>query len=441
MNFEMRELTPVQLDYAMRLANIIPAFKTTPSGHQRKDVDLAKKMRAKYTIQRETSAETAIPMPQTSSKTGPRTYEWVERASAGIKKKGLSLDRQWNEISWHNKSNRYERLQLLKDDGVNIESLVQGRNSNEKITLAVLAHIATRKPPPLKPSPTLPPPSKTDLPNSSQSASPDTTSGCLEYRPLSSAAYKRKRIIALDTESAGEAQAYIDKNEEPAHKRRCTVALKEYYQAAEMYPQHDAIATQELAERDLPTWKDLRRKVLHDIFRPASSAIHRDATDPHPRARIVIAFPDQVAAEHVPGDFELASTAYDFIVKELRTLATFEDQHGNLTISNPFVLRGGDINIITSVPKRTIIQCNTAGLMGLVARLSKHGLIHRAKPNFDTKGRRIVPRVKFGPWQLSDTTQDMLGKIEEALSLVKGGEEADVLVRWVYRGKTPKDGA
>jgi hypothetical protein len=35
----------------------------------------------------------------------------------------------------------------------------------------------------------------------------------------------------------------------------------------------------------------------------------------------------------------------------------------------------------------------------------------------------------------------MLGKVEGALGLVKGGEEADVLVRWVYRGKTPRYGA
>jgi hypothetical protein len=330
------------------------------------------------------------------------------------------LDQQWSEISWHNKSNLHEKLQLLKDDGVNIDSLVQSCASNEQITLAVLAHIATRKAPQLKHSSTLPPPPKTDRPNSLQSASPDTTFVYLRYRSLNSSAPKRKRTLALDTDSAGEAQAYIHNNEEPAYKRRYTAVLKKYDQAAEMYPQYHAVTSKELAERDLPTWEDLRRKVLHDIFRPVSSAMYYNAAKPPPRARIFIVFPDQVKTEDVAGDFELTSTAYDFIIKELRTLATFEDQHGNLTISNPFVLRAGDIDVITSVSKRTIMEGNTAVLMGLVARLSEHELIHRDSPKFDAEGRRIVPRVTFGSWQLSYATQDMLGKVGEALGLVKG---------------------
>jgi hypothetical protein len=91
MALEIRDLTPDWLGRAMHLANLVPDFKTTSSGHQRKDLDLAKKMRVNYPNQRETRAASAITTPQTNSKAGSRACEWEERASAGVKKKGLSF--------------------------------------------------------------------------------------------------------------------------------------------------------------------------------------------------------------------------------------------------------------------------------------------------------------------------------------------------------------
>ncbi|KAF1919913.1 hypothetical protein BDU57DRAFT_441904 [Ampelomyces quisqualis] len=327
---------------------------------------------------------------------------WEELAAQGIKKKNLSLDRDWNEKTWTNKASCHERLKMLKDDGIDIAPL-QGLNvSSESITRAVIAQVNARK-------------GKSSSRDSSQST----------YHPLSNLPLKRKRLNPLGTETSSPGQLHIAEDDyEPAFKKRCTTDLR-------MAPN----TSKPVSEEETPTWPLLKFNILVDIFKLVPTPKLLPVRTP--QSRIVISFASQSAVEAAPnpiGSFELNSKGYDNIMSDLRVLSETLDESGNFGIHDPAApAYPPGIYVITDQPRKIILEGQALALIGLLSRLRTpgKGLAHAAKRFFDETGeRKAVGRV----YELGAGTMKQLESIEAELETRDDG--CEVWVKWVYTGKT-----
>lgn len=420
-----QDLTMDQHALASRLANDFP-------GWQRTDDDLLDRMRRKYNNSSTSTTLgtiTATPQRRAATSSKPRQdINWEVRAAQGIKTKELSLDRQWNELTWKNKSSCYERLKLLKDDGVDITPLQGPKLNSETITRAVLAQVEARKQQrsshgtaqltvndgtatSLLPDP---------LDNISQ-ATPDALFDHLEYHPRPTQPPKRKQGSTTSTNEVDLFEPHaLAEEDEPAIKRRCIMDIR-------------LDSESNVPEEEKPTWELLRSQVLRDIFTTVPEPNPTTAATSH----IVINFQSQSsAANAVPGSLMLNSKGYDNIMEDLRVLGDAADEDGNFTIRDPFGPLS--VRVITSEPHRTILEGEAAILIALIRRFCTlgKGLLHIAKRYFDENGTRKA----FGAaYELGSGTQKELRLVEEELKKAEErGSSMEVQVKWVYVGRTDK---
>ncbi|OAL03768.1 hypothetical protein IQ06DRAFT_366439 [Phaeosphaeriaceae sp. SRC1lsM3a] len=332
---------------------------------------------------------TATPQRRAATSSKPRQdINWEVRAAQGIKTKELSLDRQWNELTWKNKSSCYERLKLLKDDGVDITPLQGPKLNSETITRAVLAQVEARK---------------------QQRSSHGT------------AQLTRKQGSTTSTNEVDLFEPHaLAEEDEPAIKRRCIMDIR-------------LDSESNVPEEEKPTWELLRSQVLRDIFTTVPEPNPTTAATSH----IVINFQSQSsAANAVPGSLMLNSKGYDNIMEDLRVLGDAADEDGNFTIRDPFGPLS--VRVITSEPHRTILEGEAAILIALIRRFCTlgKGLLHIAKRYFDENGTRKA----FGAaYELGSGTQKELRLVEEELKKAEErGSSMEVQVKWVYVGRTDK---
>jgi hypothetical protein len=519
----LRELTAEELERAIYLANIVVQRAQVAPGSQQKDFDLAQKMRAKAakqhnannpsiantstTAQRydsyQASPDTSPPIPPIpQKKQEPPTRKqkddnWEVRASKGITDKKLSLDRQWEEKSWNNKSNVNERLKLLKDDGYDIAMLQAPNVSSKQITEAVLAWIKVRSTkkaiagvPPSSdaqketaaPTPASVPREDSAAPTSSSQAPEDNAASeipgdSFPNHPLTvrlaALPAKRKRtydgkfaaVSGAEDKQRDNTLATSAIEEVDEHYRRvkcCTTDLRKN----KVYTD-SVLSSITQSEQNIATWTDLKKKARNDIFRRARAArLNRPAARPLLSSRIIVAFPAQAAKVEVPGDVELSSRGYEVVMRELRALSDTPGVYNEMMeisdpesvpviaarvmqelsmdpakcVVNQQALDGADkIRVSTSTKHRTIIEGNAHNLAGLCSRLAGNGLIHMEKDNFDMAGNRLPEDETPGPSELSYETCGVLGNVEGQLKLHAeidfGG---DIYVRWSHREKTPR---
>ncbi|KAH8724835.1 hypothetical protein GQ44DRAFT_682282 [Phaeosphaeriaceae sp. PMI808] len=307
---------------------------------------------------------------------------WETRALKSIKRKALSLDRQWTETTWHNKSSIEERLKLLKDDGVDIVPLQGPKVCNKSITQAVIAQIKARQ----RPQSTAGEPHKN------------------QYQPLPSRSLKRKRLVD-----------HMPLHErEPLLKKLCKTDLRLKSQIEEI----------QLA--NIYSWDVLKHKVLSTIFKDFNEDMH------YPNSFITIYFPSQSKVVDVLGDMSLNSKGYENVLKELRALSANIDEDGTIGIHNP-EKPGQRINVFTNVPLQVTIEGNLEDLRILLCRLMSHGnsLMHMEKRYFDeTETRRGSGEV----FELSTKTQEELRNIYDALTRGSREGNMNVKVRWTDEG-------
>jgi hypothetical protein len=400
--YQGREMTMDQLDLASHLTD---AF----SGSQRKDLELLERMRKNYP-----SANTSNVTPDTTDSIPQKKAllargndeDWETRAAQGIKNIALSLNRQWNEKTWSNKSSCQERLKLLKDDGVDIAPLQGTEINSEAIIRAVLAQVSAREQRASQddPQPTVndltETPDRVDEVIGTSPPSPDPTFAHHVYHPLPASPLKRKQNTNCDAEPAGlpYSDQYID--DEPAHKKQCIFNLR---QGLEMV----------VTEENISRWSQLKLHVLCTIYEPAKAY----PVSRYGPSRISIAFPSQSAKVNVPGNLELNSNGYDNIMKELRVLGGPLDDDWNSKIESPYSGSGQHaITITANVPRRMIIEGDTGTLVCLLDRLATPGkvLAFMAKKCFDEDGVRLEENEFF---ELSNGTQKQLEKIKEHLKV------------------------
>lgn len=402
------------------------------SGSQRKDADLLERMRKKHGNSLSSPmSNTVPPTPQRRASAFPKPEEgteWEDHALQGIQKKELSLDRQWNELSWKQKSTCYERLKLLKDDGVDITPLLGDKPSSEAIVRAVMTQVDVRKcrqsasgraqPSVNGSTSSLPPSTQPVIP---PHATLDPLFDHLEYRPLSTKPPKRKRVTAPNADEVDPTESYILIDEdERAFKKHCAMDLR--------------LLNNDTPEEKEPTWDLLRTKVLRDLHQPIDPTGARKSTT----SRIIIQFPSQSAGPATSEGLVLNSKGYDNIMMDLRALGGPENDDGNFGILDP--LTETTTRIITNESRRTILEGNTDFLIALINRFRTDGtgLLHIAKRYFDENG---VRQGIGEAYELGDGTKGELGMIEEELKKGKGkgkgkGEEVEIVVGWKYVGKT-----
>jgi hypothetical protein len=415
---EKRGFSKYQLELALHLANDF-------SGPQRKDAELLNHMRMKQMNRQGATMNDSQALAATSKRILQTRSDdnWEALALQGINKKALSLDRGWNEKTWTNKSSIYERLKLLKDDGVNITPLKSPKVSSESITKAVLARAVARKQNPSSRVGSESSSSKhTDSPEAIEpevntyNPSDDSFFDHLQYRPGPTPLLKRKRNTSPDIELVELLEfSYTSNKDEPASKKQCKSDLRTTCKEATIQ-----------CEEEVFSWDVLKHKILTHIFSlsPSTKDIQ---TIPY---RIVIAFPSQTAVVDVPGDLDLNSKGYENIMREFCALSSTIDEEGTVFIQD-LAAPHSQIRIVRNIPHRTIIEGNAEALTGLISRLRTpgNGLAHMAKRFFNEDG---VRQSKGQPYELSTRTQKQLERIEEALK-----EGCEVGVRWYNVGRSP----
>jgi hypothetical protein len=519
----LRELTTEELERAIYLANIVVERPHVAPGSQQKDFDLVQKMRAKAakqhnpnnpsimnistTAQQHNSHQASPDASQSAlrirqKKQAPparklKDDSWEVRASKGIADKKLSLDRQWEEKSWNNKSNVNERLKLLKDDGYDIAPLQAPNVPSKQVTEAVLAWIKVRStkkvttgvPPSTDAqketaAPSLAPETQeakaalaSSLDAPEDKAAPEISGLSVPNHPhterLAALPAKRKRthdgkFAAASGEEDKQrdntlATSAIEEVDENFRRVRwCTTDLRN--NKIYTYP---APPSTTQSEQKIATWAALKKKACNDIFRRSRAArLNRSAIRTIPTSRIIVAFPAQANKVEVPGDIELSSRGYEVVMRELRALSDTPGAYKDLMeicdpesvpviaarvmqelsmdpakcVINQQTLDGAEkIRISTSTKRRTIIEGNAHTLASLCARLAGNGLIHMEKDNFDMAGNRLPKDVSPGPSELSYETCGVLGKVEEKLKLQAASDlGGDIFVRWSHREKSPR---
>jgi hypothetical protein len=414
----VRELTTEQKKVALHLA-------TTFNGSQRKDLDILERMIKKRAEQQKTAKDTKAALVTTTAgscskkSAAPQTRnddDWEARALTGIAKKGLSLDRQWTESTWQNKSSIYERLKLLKDDGVDVGSLRAPRTSSEAVTQAVLARVATR----MKRRPALQsdPHSKasfckrTDAPRDEEgkaSPAPDLTFAHHSYRPLPTPPLRRKRASAADTSSSETAYLpYASDEDEPLLKKRCMLNIRTSDQSA------ISVTAAQMPEETAPTFDLLKRLVLLDIFKPFQNSDRRKFRRP---TKIIIALASEMFDEQHADDLELSASGYGSMKEELQVLSeTLGGSADKMIIRDPTTPSYADFMRVSDSEQQTVLEGDAYMLEGLLARWQAKGkgLLHFDRRNcFDEAGNRTRT---FFPFEFSDKTQEQLAKIQQALA-------------------------
>jgi hypothetical protein len=351
----------------------------------------------------------------TLAQQGSKSNDWEARAMKGIQKKNLSLNLNWGEKTWINKSNCHERLKLLKDDGVDISPLQRqdGKQPDSvAITRAVIAQVNART-------------QGAETRDGVQStpdrrAASPRQDGDVKEAPLAilnpvehpiSPQPSRKRDREESIEPIFPSSPLYSTDNGSARKRLCIEDIRDEQQ----------ILMAPLAEELYSTWANHKQKVLTEIFTTFPGGSKNTC-------RISIAFPSQTAQVAVPGNLELTSSGYDNIMLELRTLADSTDEDDTLSIRN------GSIRVITNVPLRNIIEGQHRHVTGLLKRLttSGKGLTHMAIRDYDDNGSR---RVEGDAYELSDMAQGQLNSIFALLEARRDTVETEVQVRWVNVGK------
>jgi hypothetical protein len=325
----------------------------------------------------------------------------------GIKKKNLTLDRGWSTVTWTQKSNRFERLKLLKDDGVDITSLKGGKLSSADITRAVLARAAA------------PSPAADDRTHTSgaeegvkEAAVAPTSDPMVVHnnnRPHGPIVRKRARDDAPEVEVSHDSHGTT----EPGLKKSCRKNIR----TKERIKDHVEIMDEEELIMD---WDILKRQILKEIF-PADHTTAEDSS------RITINFPSQSGKVAVSRSLELNSKGYDKIMEELNVLSDSTDEEGNFELRDEY----SNIRVITNQPLCTIIEGPFHAVMGLFERLrqSGKGLVHMAKRYFDDAGVRQAEGIVY---ELSVKTQWELEQTKGALVAGRDAGDAEVQVRWVW---------
>jgi hypothetical protein len=318
---------------------------------QRKDLELLEKMQMRYNSIIICSTVSAAPeiiaavKHQKVVKTGKGNHEWEVKAKEGIDRKGLRLDREWNEKTWMNKSNRNEKLKLLKDDDFDITPLQSPEIGSEAITQALLAHVAAHK----RSSPL----SRPQMTVDSRTASPDQVKEVVEAlksspdpafthhaRPLSVVPLKRKGSTNHDTISADVPYSHLrNDNDAPSHKKQCTADLRK--------TSNMQVPTEETTH----TWYMLKIEVLSDIFRPA--ALWPNSRNLLSRITIDLAF--HSAKVDVPGTLDFNPKGCDNIMKELVVLGGDPDEDGTFEMDNAASL--SSLTSLAGLSSRVISMC------------------------------------------------------------------------------------
>jgi hypothetical protein len=414
---QSRAMTMDQLGAA---AHLTMAF----SGSQRKDSELLEKMLLKYASKNTAPAspDTIAAVPHNKVvQARKQNQDWEAQAKQGIEKKGLRLDREWNDKTWTNKSNCNERLKLLKDDGFDITPLQGPDTDSDAITQALLTHVAARKRNPSQSGPQVNVSSRTDSQDpveevaEAPTPSLDPAFAHHLYHPLPTSRLKRKQSTACDSISTKVPYSHLHTDDdEPAYKKQCTTDLRE-----------DA-TMQATTEENMQSWVRLKLQVTSEIFkRDEDYPISKDDV-----SRISIAFPSQSIKADVPGSLELNSKGYDNIMKELRVFGGDTDEDGNFEIPNLLPFDRRNITVTTNVSRRTIIEGDIDALTGLLKRLATpgKGLAFMAKKSFNEKGNRFEENELF---ELSNATQNQLREIMEELEAKVKDGRVEVQVRWV----------
>jgi hypothetical protein len=413
----VRELTAEQTKAALHLT-------TTFNGSQRKDLDILERMIKKRAEQQKTTKDTKAALVTTTAgsyskkSTAPPTRnddDWEAQALTGIAKKGLSLDRKWTEITWHNKSSIYERLKLLKDDGVDIGYLRAPRTSSETVTQAVLARVATRMHRPALQSESR---FKASLCKRTEASrdeegkappTPDLTFAHHSYRPLPTPSLRRKRASTADTSSPETAYLPCASDEdEPLLKKRCMLNIRTSDQSA------ISVTAAQMPEETAPTFDLLKRLVLLDIFKPFQNADRRKFRRP---AKIIIAPASEMFDEQHSSDLELSASGYGSMKEELQVLSeTLNGTADKMIIRDPTTPSYANFMRVSNSEQQTILEGDAYMLEGLLARWQAKGkgLLHFDRRNcFDDAGNRTRT---FFPFEFSDKTQQQLAKIQQALA-------------------------
>ncbi|KAF2829008.1 hypothetical protein CC86DRAFT_379776 [Ophiobolus disseminans] len=333
--------------------------------------------------------------------------EWEALGLAGIQKKKLSLDLNWTEATWTNKSTIFERLKLLKDDGVNITALQALEKPSVAISKAILAHIKVRKQQPRRLQP--------DVDQGFTSVDGSENIQVTPFDPQSdksvcSSSHKRKRDDAQVEGSSETANPDgITSQDASSTKKVCAASPREAPRVAKMKVE------------EIPTWDELKRHVLDEILQ-ASRSTRLGGSIPPPSC-VTITFPLQYTMADSPSDLQLNSSGYACVMEELQVLADSINEDGTTTttrILDPFVADTSAIiihhtcNIFRNVPLLTMIEGNLAALIGFLSRTSTNGtpLAYMEKRFFDEAGAR---RDKGGNFELSDKTQQELKNVMGAL--------------------------
>jgi hypothetical protein len=399
---------------------------------QRKDAVLLEKMTKKQAQQRHLALNAKVSPQGYSLVSQIRNHDgWEIAALQGIRKKGLSLTRGWNEKTWINKSTIYERLKLLKDDGVDIAPLQDVRVGSEIITKAVLAQAMTRQQQSTPQARSQPfSRQQHDILKASEDEANarrtrnDSLFDYLDYRPRRSFLLKRKRNVSTEFDhSETSISHYTSNNDEKPAKRQCTIDLR--------MANHDSTMQ---CEEEVPTWDTLKHKVLKDIFK-SSRHKGQPAKD---TTRIKIKFPPSVPSTITlltqppavpnPSGLELNSKGYDAIMLELHVLSNAVHPRSTLAIFDPNN-PDSEIHVTKNSSEETMIEGSVEAVTGLLLRLRTPGvgLAHMAKRFFDDEG---VRRAKGHAFELSNKTQEQLARIAETLR-----EGKDSIVWWHDVGK------
>jgi len=371
------------------------------AGGQRADAELLERM-----LESRRKHPKAPAVPQKPQKR--HNEDWEAIGLAGIKKKGLHLDVSWGEQTWNNKASIWERLKLLKDDGVDVTDLENPKKGGSMaITKALVAQIAARKQQPQK--------LQEAVEDASSSSESTEVTQELPFDPLFDepeplSSLKRKRDDTLERASADpEASNAGDNVEEsgPSFKKFCIDSLREVQQATKTKIE------------EIPTWDELKRHVLTEVFQPSRTA--RPLRSTPPPSRISITFPSRSDKEAGPHDLQLSSSGYECIMDELRVLSNSTDKDGTFHLLEPEAIDGNAIVVhhtcgaFRNIPLRTVIEGDLVALMGLLSRLSAKGigLTYMEKRHFDVEtGER---KWVNAPQELSDKTQLQLTAVKDAL--------------------------
>jgi hypothetical protein len=318
---------------------------------------------ATYTQFTSTQATPVQATTETNSSTLSKSHnvnddDWEAQALKGIEKKNLSLDRGWGEKTWIQKSTCFERLKLLKDDGVDITSLKGPKLNNSAITKAILARVEARKQ--QASAQDVPQPAADDRMDTSV-AEEGEGKGTITSTPDPMIVKEDKRSLgpivrkhARDETLKVEVSFISHSTTEPRRKKACRSDLRANLPVE---------PTGEMQQEELiMDWEVLKRQVLTGIF-AVNTSLYED------NSRITINFPSQSVKVAVSGTLELNSKGYDKIMEDLRVLSDGEDDDGN------FELHGehSSIRVITNVPLRTIIEGPFRAVMGLLERLREPG--------------------------------------------------------------------